>query len=314
VESQVSSDEVEPYRLLETVGALAGPWISEDGRKKIAEAENGVKSFFPEGESAAHFSFGIKVGGGKWEMPELKFEAYEGQVKLQAKGAFAETGGLTYEGGINVQKLSLARLKLSYSGENAAQKLMDGNLFLKGNVRGTYQAGMDWQPAVEGDGTLLVTNGEFHTFDLLGTAAKIQGLSSLESQASGATLFHDMHADFQIKNKKFTAENLAILGEDFTVQASGELGFDGLLNYRMKTYVNSQFIVPDEQAKAEKEFLGPIPLLLSGYLERPELKPDPDVRSNLVKDILKKRDRQPLRNFLPEDAFAEPAPAPAPNS
>jgi len=84
------------------------------------------------------------------------------------------------------------------------------------------------------------------------------------------------------------------------MDGEGTLGFDGLANFRMDVFLSSDTamkLVPDKASTFKKNpsaHLGPVPMLFSGSLLAPEVKPDPaqaeelseKIRKGKVKDFL----------------------------
>lgn len=303
----LQAEKTQPSLLMETAEALAASWLAEPQRASFAAATSWIQNYFPEGQTAANLSLQIKSEDAGWVLPELSFEAFGGKARLSGNWETLKPEA-PYQLGFNFQKMSLAQWPGLRSLDS---QLLEGNLFLKGSLRGRSAPA---QPApLEGEGTLLVTNGEFRSIDLMAAVGALSDFTDLAGRASGKTAFHDLHADFKVSGTKLITENLSVLGDDFTVQASGEFGLDRFLNYRLQVFLEESLLgavpaaVPAPEGQAPKEFLGPVPMLVSGLLDHPDLKPDPSLGPDLRAELLKKKNHQPLRNFLPEDAFALPA-------
>jgi len=308
LEFGLESEKLEPALFGRTVQALADPWLSQEVRDQVGAVRRGLEEWFPAGQAAEKVEMRIKSGAERLEMPRLSFDILGGRV-LMSGARDLTLVQKPYRLDFNAQKISLAQWARLGEHEDL---LLEGNLFLKGQVRG----GEDSASApvyLDGEGALLITNGELHSIDIFHAISEIPGFSDLEKNATGGTAFHDLHSGFKITGSKWVTQDLTVLGNDFTIQGNGEFGLDRFLNYRLDVFFDETLLPGSETggsfnpAADEPQFLGPVPLLLSGPLNHPELKRDPARSPDLRRELERKKSNQPLRNFLPEETFAEPA-------
>lgn len=306
----LKSDHVDVANLIANAYDLAGPWMPEGVKGMLTEWHQVLLYFSPAGEVWKNFLLELTVEDGQWQVPAWHFDAYQGTVSAQGEGAFTgENAGSRWD--IKADRLSLARFGKRSGRESSP---VEGNLFLEAHLRAPVKSEAAWQDVLEGDGIFLVTNGEFRTFNLMGAVASIPDFSNVfKTPAGETTLFHDLQSEFRIANRKITAEKLVLLADDFQCEAGGSWTFDGVLNYRMQVFLNSQNLVLEKEADEEKlkeeGMLGPVSLLLSGPLEKPELKPDPALIPQIFQQLLTSRRYRALDNFLSEDFFKSPAKA-----
>ena len=140
--------------------------------------------------------------------------------------------------------------------------------------------------------------------------ANVDELSAMSSFTSGNTAFDDLHSDFTLKQGKIATENLVMVSQNISAKGSGEVSLAGLLNYRVDAFLASPLAgkITDpmtnlDPATRQDKLLGPIPFLLSGPFDKPELKTDPARLPELRDNLLKGSAQKVLRNFLPEDFF-----------
>ena len=115
-----------------------------------------------------------------------------------------------------------------------------------------------------------------------------------------------MNFEWKIANGKLTTDNLLVKSEDYVMDGEGTLGFDGLANFRMDVFLSSGVAVkllPDMMSAFKKDpqaHLGPIPVLFSGSLSAPEVKPDPAPAEEITEKIRKGKAKDFLYELVTE--------------
>ena len=128
---------------------------------------------------------------------------------------------------------------------------------------------------MHGKGSMSITNGEFHTLDILGQLSEIAELALLGRFKYGAMRFNDVRADFQVEDKKVGTENLLLISDDFQIEAAGDLNFESNLNFRLSVYLTPMMSQRVSSRIGEDARLGPIPLLVVGPITEPSIRQDP---------------------------------------
>lgn len=308
---KISSPHFQPYPLASALRELAADWISEEAKGTLIETEKVIGDLFPKGEVIEKFVSEIQYENKKWLVKKLTLDAYGGTGLLEA-GFNLGPKDSSFWADTEINRLSLARFLATQTERRGGdQKTVDGNLFLKAQFAGTGLGSTDWDDQLTAEGTFSITNGEFHTFDLLGSVGKIAELAGIGQYISGTTPFDDVHSAFTLKDGRVKTENLALISRDLSVHAHGDASLDGILNYRLDVYLSpdltEKILTPmlgKSEAVGEKQF-GPIPLLLAGPIANPELRPDPALIAQLLEQLLKRKFQKILRNFAPEDFFFE---------
>lgn len=301
----IASEDLDAASTAKVLDDFASEWLTPaESKIKNAFMER-LLWLFPEGERLSKLSLNAEYENKIWTLPGLLFGAYHGDWISTGSWDMNEWPG-TYKLEGNIQKLNLNRFYKRGGSEEEA--FMEGNLFLKFDVGGL--AGETWIDSMQGTGALLITNGIFHTFDLFGTIGKMADFEAMSGRSNGATPFHDVHSPLEIVDRKILMQDLAVLMEDSRIQASGETTFKGLLNYRLDVFLSPDFFPSEEEKPVpapgeEEDYLGPVPLLLSGPVDNPELKPDLPQVSNLLGRLLKRKPEKALDTFLSEDFFLE---------
>lgn len=225
-------------------------------------------AFIREGETFKNFQAQIAYGQNRLVFPAVQIEAYDGTVSGKAILNFSKEAPSTSID-LELDKLSLARMN-----DPAKSSLVDGNLF--GTVALTNGGLFDgqWLDRLKGQGTVAVTNGEFHTLDLLGGLGQVAELAKLNQYQSGTTKFHDLRGKFSVGNKKIETKDLFLVSDDFQVEIPGEIDFNGNLNFRLSIFLMPQLARKFSSEIKDNERLGPIPLLLVGTVQNPSIKKD----------------------------------------
>lgn len=300
------SEKIDGAKLLATLESLFKDWLPKRVLKRLQRARQTVAFLVPPGQLMESLKADVEIKEKLFLLHELQFRAYEGGIKLKGQWDFT-TPLAPYQLQSEIDRLNLARL----FSQDKNKKLVHGNLFLKGEFSGNQWGEPGWKEALTGQGTVSVTNGEFNTFSILESVADIQGFAILMPSAPETTTFSDLQAKFKIGEGKILTENATILSRDFKASADGHVSLDGLLNYRLNVFLSyglaRDILEPimgnENPTESSEDSFGPIPLLLSGSLERPELETDPSKLAELKDNLSKKKVQKVFRNFLPEEAL-----------
>ncbi len=304
----LNSEQVDAAELYSVLRDLAEPWIQQNFKKSFDDWGGPLLSFSPAGELWKNFSLEMTYENGNWKVPTCRFDAYQGSFNAEGGWtASGEAAGARWD--LKADRLNLARF-----GRRGGQEksLVEGNLFLEAHLRAPLKENLSWQDALEGEGVFLVTNGAFQTFNVLGAVSQIPDFSNVFKAPveAGSTDFHDLQAEFKVGARKVTTDKMILLTDDFQCESSGSWSFDGALNYRLNV-----FIAPESLSGAaagdvklqEEGLVGPVALLLSGPMDKPDLKPDPAQIPHLLQELLQEKRHRALDNFLSEDFFKAPA-------
>ncbi len=210
----------------------------------------------------------------------LDFDVYGGHVTLAGSLDFAPKDPV-YHLNLEVQRMSLARMF-----RKDLNKPVEGNLFLTLQLAGEGFTREALQNKLKGLGTISVTNGEFHTFDVLGSLGAIAQFTGLGQYVSGTTQFSDVNGKFQVGNGKIVTDHILLHSNDFDADTQGDIDFDGNINFRLDTVLSSELSRKIDKQLSEGNRLGPIPLMLTGKIDSPKLKPDPSLIQDFVQNLI----------------------------
>ncbi len=299
------SPSLEPAAFLEALQQHAGRWFSKETNETLGRSKMLFRKIFPVAEPFENISAEGEWKAGRLHIQNLDFEAYSGAVHAEASLNSSE-GIPAYWVEGEATRLSLARF--FPKGEDG-KSWVEGNLFLKGHLEG---AGFEWSgggSSLSGRGTISMTNGEFPGFDLLASVGGIEGFSGLNAFLTQKTSFDDLRFDYEIAKDKIMATQLNVSSADLTAQGNGDISWDGHLNHRLDVFLSPALtdkvmapLLGRKSVEGNQQF-GPVPLLLSGPIAKPEIKPDPNHLPRLLDDLRNKQTQRVLRNFLPEEAL-----------
>ncbi|HOW58186.1 MAG TPA: AsmA-like C-terminal region-containing protein [Candidatus Omnitrophota bacterium] len=288
-EGKLTSEELKPFEAWQSVAAIFQDKSKKSEPDIYDQVKESLGNLFPGDRSLKNLSTEIEYSDKKAAITSLKFESYEGQANL--KGWIHYHGKEpSYYGEGEIQGLNLG---LFLSRQDASLKILEGTLSLKGKLEG---AGWDKNigaKSLKGQGELMVTKGRFQSFDLKNVIAAIEPLSRIKDAVPSLSEFDSMNLHWQVSDEKISTDDLLIKSRDYIIDGEGTLGFDGLMNFRTDNFLSAELaskILPGMASSLSKEtkaHLGPIPILLSGALSSPELKPDPAQVENLVKKIFR---------------------------
>lgn len=295
------SDQADVTRLLTAVDRLGGKLLPSEAEKVVRQVKPLTQALLPAGQTVNQFQMDLEMKGNDILINELKGEAYEGTFHAVGKVTPGDPVKL-YAGDLELNHLNLAKFFARNSGESS---LMHGSLFLKAGFQGKSLESEHWRDSFFSTGMVSMTNGEFNSFSVMNTLSGVSGLTALAAKSVNVTGFDDFQADFKTENGKFLTEKVSLMSSELKADGSGEVSFDGTLNYRMNTYLSvpaiKDVLGTDFVNGSQADYLGPIPMLLSGDFNQPELKTDPSGIAEFTENFTKKKTQKVLRTFLPED-------------
>ncbi len=301
---KINSPRFSPYAFGAVLEEFGGERLPAKARKYSKDILSGLKTVLPPDQFLENFSAEIAFDSKEAKIPNLEFEVYGGQGKI--KGTFHPHGPPPlYALDAEINRISLAQF---FARREKEERILDGNFFAALKMEGESLDPAQWTKGLKGEGQFSITNGEFHSFNLLEAVSKIKGFSSIGPFVPGGARFDDLRSHFSLLEEKIKTPDLGIIARDYSIQADGEITQDGVLNYRLDVFLPLPLVseiveTRETQESQEKKRFGPIPFLLSGRLEKPDLKPDPVLLPKLQDNLAKKKTQRVLRNFLSEEFF-----------
>ena len=302
---KVESPRFLPYAFGAVLEEFGGQRLPFEVRNYSQNILDGLKTVLPPQKFLENFSAEIAFDSKGVTIPALDFDVYDGHGKI--KGKVRPDGPQpVYSFDAEINRLSLAQFFARQKKEN---KILEGNFFAALQVQGESLEPEQWRKGLKGEGQFSITNGEFHTFNLFDAISKIKSFSSLGQLASGGTRFDDLRSQFVLLDEKMKTNDLRVVAPDYFIEADGEISYEGVLNYRWDVFLPLPLVseivgttAPTSASTGNKQF-GPIPFLIAGRLENPDLKPDPILLPKLQDNLAKGKPQRVLRNFLSEEFF-----------
>ncbi len=264
--------------------------------------ENSVRQIFSPSEVIEQFETQFAFDGKQFLIPKMKFLVFGGSVSGRAAYDASKQIPTSFVE-FDIQRLSLSRMQSSKT-----EPIIFGNLFSYATLTelGPFDEG--WLSRLQGKGSFSVTNGELHTVDLLGGLGQIAQLAPLESVKSGVTRFDDIRGDFEIHDQKVTTQNMMLISEDFQTEAQGDVGFNGMLNFRLSVYLSPALSQRISPRIGENARLGPIPVLIVGPVSQPQIRQDPMLITSFLQSLVQEQFSNITSQFLPKSKSNNPAP------
>jgi hypothetical protein len=261
-----------------------------------------IQTVFPKDKVLKNVRVDVLCEEGVWDVPVLQFEGFGGKADLKGKWNFKDKEpGYRLEG-----ELRGVDLGLFLSRSDAPQKVFEGTLDLKGSVEGKGWGPEAWGKSLAGQGEWTLASGKLMTFDLKDALSTIEPFNGLGEIRPSLRDFDLMNFDWKLSEGKVTTGNLLVKSEDYIIDGEGTLGFDGLANFRMDIFLSSEIgkqLLPELASPFRKNpqaHLGPIPMLFSGFLVAPEVKPDPAPAQELIEKIHKGKAKDFLCELVTE--------------
>lgn len=303
LKGDLNSKTIYPSQLL-TLGALVQALnLSFPDPLKQIDIALPIQAIFPPSEPVHDLQAQFNYENQHFSLKPIELKSYGGTSRFEAEFDLKSIP-VRYQIKGDIQKLNLARYF------SRSERPINGNLFSTFQVSAAADA-KSWLKNQATEGAFSITNGEFNTFDLVGAIGQIEGFEEIGLLSNQKTVFNDLKGNFSWQDEKIQFKNLTLVSSDLFAEAEGEAFPDGRLNFRINTYLSptltEHFLTPlwgKGENFRDKQF-GPIPLLLSGPLSKPELKPDSIEVLRLKEDLDKKKTQRILRNFLPEETLFE---------
>ena len=302
VVAKVSAKESKPLDVWQAIAALLQRKDKDVGTNVDARIKEFIQTIFPKEQILKNVLVDLLCEGGVWNVSSLQFEGYGGKADL--KGSLNLSGkepGYNFAG-----EFRGVDLGLFLSRHDAAQKVLEGTLDLKGSITGTGWGPEAWSKFLAGEGEWTLTSGKFLTFDLKDALSTIEPFKNLGEIRSSLKDFDSMNFKWKLSEGKSTTDNLLVKSKDYVLDGEGTLGFDGLANFRMDVFLSSEIsvkLLPDTASAFKRDpqaHLGPIPTLFSGSLLAPEVKPDPAQAEELTQKIYKGKAKDFLCELVTE--------------
>lgn len=260
--------------------------------------EKSIQGFVQPDAKLENFILELGYENKEWTIRKLEFNIYGGHVSFMGSLKLGEDEPL-YQVALEVNRLSLAKML-----RRDVRTPAEGNLFLALQAGGEGFSKEMFRSNLKGEGSVSITNGEFHTFDVLGSLGTIAQLVGLGNYVSGTTRFSDFNGKFLIANGKVQTEHIFLHSDDFDIDSAGEIDFlEGNLNFRLDTVLSNTLSRKIDSSLTENDRMGPIPLLLSGKIDSPSLRPDP----SLIKDFVQNLISGKLGKILADQGFFKPS-------
>lgn len=290
-EGKLTSEELRPREAWQSVMALGQRKAEGPGGSFYEVVKDSMAALFPEEERLKQFAVEGQYHDRTWTIADLRFEGYEGQVALKGTVNLREKDP-RYSCGGEIRGLNFGRF---LGRHDPAKKVLEGTLTLQGTLEGKAWGQEAADKSLSGQGDFTLVNAAFGTFDLKDELAKIGAFAGIGKVVPQVKDFDEVDLRWRLGAGKFATDNLLMKHKDYIVDGEGTVGLDGLANFRMEVFLSSAVaarILPEMAVSFNAEpraHLGPIPVLLSGALSKPEVKLDPVQVAGLTDKIARRR-------------------------
>ena len=177
------------------------------------------------------------------------------------------------------------------------QAVLEGRVNWKADLEGNSAAGTS-SLAWSGPVSLSLKNGVLSRFNYLQGFTEmdfLKGDAATSAAASERISLKNFDLSGRVENERLNAETIKLDSEQFKMDGEGDVSGAGILNFRLKTYLEASFfkqIFPkraEDFISSEESFFGPVTLLASGPLDALEFKPDPQSVAELAGRYARKK-------------------------
>jgi hypothetical protein len=286
---KVSAGEWKPHEVWQTITALLQRKEEVASPNTFDRVKEFIQTIFSKDQILKNVSVDVLYEKSGWNVQDLQFEGYGGKAKLKGTLNFSGKEPEYSFGG----EFHGVDLGLFLGRQDANQKVLEGTLNLKCSMAGTGWGPEAWSKSLEGQGEWTLMNGKFLTFDLKDALSTIESFQGLGEIRSSLRDFDSMNFNWKLVGGKVTSGNLLVKSKDYIMDGEGTLGFDGLANFRTDVFLSIGLmaeLLPNMMSSFKKNpqaHWGPIPMLFSGILLAPEMKPAPAPAAELTEKIRK---------------------------
>jgi AsmA protein len=249
----------------------------------------------------------LEAVGNEARVSNLVFEIFGGSVKGQGGMRF-DSAGPPFHVKLVTEGLQLHPLAdaaglapLSASGIAGANLTMKGRGFTAPDLR----------KALEGAGTLIITNGAVQGLNVMQEVAALLQVAGLSPDDMKATLFSTVNGEFLVKHGLVNVQRLIAESHDFQAAGNGTIGLDQTLQLRLNLNLSpplSRRIAaasPIARVALSNERLS-VPLVISGTIQSPSYGLDTKMFAGKVQDQAKRKAKEAVQDLLegktsPED-------------
>lgn len=171
---------------------------------------------------------------------------------------------------------------------------------LEGRVN--WKAGLTGQPSADqsamnwtGPFALSAKDGFLNHFGLVQALEQMETLKNASSPGADRLSFKSLDVQGQVEDERLKVQDANLVNDQVQIQGEGELSGDGILNFRLKTRLESEYfreLFPKRAGDFISEgesFFGPVTILASGPMDGLNLKPDPQSVAALAGRYAKKK-------------------------
>jgi hypothetical protein len=214
--------------------------IQETLKKEMSQASQFVISFgnvYLLGNALKNVSVRVKEQSGLMVMEEGDFEIAEGKGTVQAtfnvKSLLAPQAG-DFGGKLTVRGLDINQLQ-GYLQEASAA--LGGRADIDVTLQGSGVGG-DIARSLNGDGSVIITQGQFKKMDFMEILSKFDFLLNLGDKATGSTDFSRFEYIFKVFNARVDSDHIKLYSPLYDCDGMGTYAFDGGINYRINVVLN----------------------------------------------------------------------------
>lgn len=300
-EGKIASEAVNPGKAWAAVTELSRNRGQSSEPAFHGQVKSVLDALFPQDQILKKLSVEGRYADKALDISNLQFESYEGQASLKGMVQLKEEPRYRCDG--EIRKLNLGSFLTRH---DPARKILEGTLTMKGALEGRGM-GMDtWAKSLSGEADFTLENAKFQTFDLKDEIALVKPLARIGEVLPSMRDFEEVVFHGKLENEKIVTTDLLMKQKDYLVDGEGTVGFNGISNFRMEVFLSSSAaarILPEMASSFHKEpqaHFGPIPVLLSGPLSKPDLKLDPSQITGLTEKISRKKSKELLVELVLE--------------
>ncbi len=216
-----------------------------------------------------------------------RFGASEGD--WQVDGTVALNGGRTFDLDVQVAHARVETLVQSFSKSGNPSRIfgiLDGEAELHGRGRGAAA----WEKTLHGSGQVRIRDGRLPSFNIfesviraiLGVFSRILPIKNIGSFTEPST-FQRFDQSFEIGGGRVRTKNLVLITDDYHLSGRGSFGLDATLDYQTLVALTPQgtqkMLAVASIPVLSRSFdnLRPIPVRVTGTVEKPTILPDASV-------------------------------------
>lgn len=227
----------------------------------------------------------LQMREGVTHLTNCSVQGFDGTIVLDSQLDFSKNV-IPFSGVATLSGIDLDKVYLFAQGPGT-ESLVEGVLSGSLTVSGAGFTLPELEKSLTGTGTVIVTDGELKSIDILKAVSTAKQFLGLGSQAYGGTRFRDIEANFNLLNGKLVTDDISLVSDDLSLKAAGSLSLRGDLDLALDVLLGDPLVLSVSGDEKDDQMIT-IPIKISGTVEKPRYSVAGAVVRKIVDQLIQK--------------------------